>query len=134
MLLCVFSPAVTELTSGEQLRKVQRDRTVFFLLVTSTQDNDLSVHLKVRIYMINHWCVFTLSIVFYSKYCMSGKLTALTYSTDLQHRHSITCRNIGMAPCCFRVSHPITTYSYGYGKIQYGYSTAMNLMYFFPLI
>lgn len=43
--LLVFRPAVTELTSGEQLRNVQRDRTVFFLLVTSSQEND---NLKVR--------------------------------------------------------------------------------------
>ncbi|KAK3746383.1 hypothetical protein QZH41_018215, partial [Actinostola sp. cb2023] len=39
-------PAVKELTSGEQLRTVQRDRTVFFLLVQSSTNDELSVHLK----------------------------------------------------------------------------------------
>jgi hypothetical protein len=39
---------------------------------------------------------------------MSGKLTALTYST-YKVRHTV-------ASHCFRASHPITTYSYGFGK------------------
>jgi hypothetical protein len=39
-----------------------------------------------------------------------------TYSTE--RVHSTTCRNIEMASHCSRASHPITTYSYGYGKIR----------------
>jgi type IV secretory pathway component VirB8 len=50
-----------------------------------------------------------------------------SYSTDLQHVHSTTCRNIEMASHCFRVSHPITTYGYGYGK-----ATTTNLLYYIP--
>jgi hypothetical protein len=41
-----------------------------------------------------------------------------TYSTDLQHVHGTTCRNIEMDSHCFRASHPITTYSYSYGQIH----------------
>jgi hypothetical protein len=55
---------------------------------------------------------------------MSGKLTALMYSA-YTIRHAVTLKWL---PIVFM--RPIN----GYGKIQYVYSTAMNFMYFFPLI
>ena len=52
------------------------------------------------------------------------------YGTDLQHVHCTTCRNIEMASHCLPVIHPITTRSYGYGKIrlklQYGYEITIS--------
>jgi hypothetical protein len=49
-----------------------------------------------------------------------------THSTDLQHVHNTTWRNFELASHCFLVSRPITSLSYGYRKIRYGYSTATN--------
>jgi hypothetical protein len=55
-------------------------------------------------------------------------LTFFFFFKEIQ-KHSLgslgtACRNIKMASHCFRASYdPITTDSYGYGKIQYGYST-----------
>ena len=57
-----------------------------------------------------------------------------THGTDLHYIHGTTYRNIEMASHCLPVIHPITTRSYCYGKVRYGYSTATNLPYRFPLI
>jgi hypothetical protein len=52
------------------------------------------------------------------------------YSTDSKHEQDTSCRNIEMASHCFRASHPITTYNYGYRKIRQRYRTTTNLQYF----
>jgi hypothetical protein len=50
----------------------------------------------------------------YSRYLVLKQILCEweTYNTDLQHVHGKACCNIGIAFYCFRVSHPITTYSY----------------------
>jgi hypothetical protein len=53
-----------------------------------------------------------------------------TCSTDIQHVHGTTCRNIEVASHCLCVSSNHNVYSYGYGNT----APTTNLMYFFQLI
>jgi hypothetical protein len=58
-----------------------------------------------------------------------GNFAALTYTTYTVRY----ARPLQWFPGnCFCASHPITTYSYGYGKIRYSYRTTTNLPHFSP--
>jgi hypothetical protein len=69
-----------------------------------------------------------------------GWISSETHNTYLQHvvhcvltvRHAVTLKWLPIVFLSLIQSH--TMYSYGYGKIQYGYSTTTHLMYFFPPI